>query len=87
MYLDCETNANPPAQNVRFFKDGQPLQSEPGRLFANQTLVLQGARRTSRGLYHCEASNALGHASSNNVFLRIQCKFFCVFLNWNSIIH
>lgn len=68
-------DANPPSTSVRFLKDGQLIQPETGVLIANQTLVLQQVKRRFKSTITCEASNSVGRSSSNDLYLRIQCKF------------
>lgn len=45
-----------------------------GVIFSTKSLVLQGVTRRDGGLYTCSAANQIGEATSQAVYLRVQCK-------------
>ena len=76
VYLECHVRANPWVYEVTWLFEGRPLVSDhsAGIIIANQSLVLQKVRRTSRGKYQCVGRIKLGFSKSNPLYLRVQCK-------------
>jgi len=82
VYIDCHVSANPSVYEVTWLFEGEPVFSDrsKGIIIANQTLVLQRIRRSSRGHYQCLARNEIAVSKSNPLFLRVQCEYpflFC----------
>ena len=77
VYTECHIRSNPPVYEVTWLFEGEPLYSDrsKGIIIANQTLVLQRIKKTSRGNYQCIGRNEIGIGKSNPLFLRVQCKF------------
>lgn len=76
VYIECHIRANPVVYEVTWIMDGMSVNSDHSRgiIIANQTLVLQRIRRSSRGHYQCLARNEIGTSKSNPLLLRVQCK-------------
>lgn len=79
VYFECTIHANPWVTEVGWFFEGREIRTNTtaGIVISNQSLVLQKVQRTHRGLYSCMATNAEGTGRSNDVFLRIRCKYQC----------
>lgn len=73
VYLECTIRARPPANEVRWWFEGRELETNltEGVFISNQSLVLQRVQRHRRGKYSCSASNQLGEAHSNELYLRV----------------
>ena len=57
-----------------FFPQGDPLKHGNGVIFTNQSLVLQSIGRRRSGAYSCQAVNAVGKGSSQEIKLNVKCK-------------
>lgn len=77
VYTECHIRSNPPVYEVTWLFEGEPLYSDrsKGIIIANQTLVLQRIKKSSRGNYQCIGRNEIGIGKSNPLFLRVQCKY------------
>ena len=47
-----------------------------GIIVSNRSLVLQRVTKRAAGLFSCQATNAEGHASSNQLQLNVKCKLY-----------
>lgn len=76
VYTECHIRSNPPVYEVTWLFEGEPLFSDrsKGIIIANQTLVLQRIKKSSRGNYQCIGRNEIGIGKSNALFLRVQCE-------------
>lgn len=86
VYLDCNILANPPATDVSWRFKSRPLVHDPskGIQFKNHSLLIQNVRRNHKGHYRCLASNIEGESVSDELNLRVQCKYnFIDFLKFH----
>ncbi|XP_065284860.1 neural cell adhesion molecule 2-like [Dermacentor albipictus] len=79
VYLDCDVDANPPANEVTWLFEGQEVttNTSAGVIVSSQSLVLQKVHRSRRGRYKCIAMNREGHGTSNVFMLRIKYAPVC----------
>ncbi|XP_054717950.1 neural cell adhesion molecule 2-like [Uloborus diversus] len=79
VFFECNIRANPWVTEISWFFEGRELRTNTsaGIIISNQTLVLQNVNQTSRGNYHCSATNADGTGASNEVFLRVKYSPVC----------
>lgn len=83
VYFECVVNANPPAAEVHWSKDGVTnfaTKTTNGStitdvVISGRFLALQKARRNFSGQYACTATNSEGSATSNSIRLRVQRKW------------
>ena len=77
VYVECHIRSNPFVYDVIWTFKGQQLISNrsEGIIIANQSLVLQNIKRKSSGHYQCSGRNEVGIGLSNELFIRVQCKF------------
>lgn len=82
MYVECHIRSNPFVYDVIWTFKGQQLISNrsEGIIIANQSLVLQNIKRKSSGHYQCSGRNEVGIGLSNELFIRVQCKFLSLSL-------
>ncbi|KAL3200422.1 hypothetical protein MRX96_043433, partial [Rhipicephalus microplus] len=76
VYLDCDVDANPPANEVTWLFEGQEVttNTSAGVIVSSRSLVMQKVHRSRRGRYKCIAMNREGHGTSNVFMLRIKCE-------------
>lgn len=82
VYVECHIRSNPFVYDVIWTFKGQQLISNrsEGIIIANQSLVLQNIKRKSSGHYQCSGRNEVGIGLSNELFIRVQCKFVVSFI-------
>lgn len=86
VYFECVVNANPPAAEVHWSKDGVTnfaTKTTNGStitdvVISGRFLALQKARRNFSGQYACTATNSEGSATSNSIRLRVQHAPTCL---------
>lgn len=83
VYFECNIRASPWVSEIGWKFEDKELHTNTttGIIVSNQSLVLQKVQRSSRGKYTCTATNSEGTGESNDVFLRVQCKFIYILLN------
>ncbi|XP_063622419.1 neural cell adhesion molecule 2-like [Cydia splendana] len=76
VYFECNIRANPKEHRISWFHNDQQINQNmsSGVIFSTKSLVLQGVTRRDGGLYTCSAANQIGEATSQAVYLRVQCK-------------
>ncbi|KAF7495666.1 Nephrin [Sarcoptes scabiei] len=80
IYFDCILDANPmPTQPIVWRFNDEILESKPGIIQSNYSLVLQNIRRQMSGKYQCQASNQHGTTISNSTELKIRFAPYCKF--------
>lgn len=74
VYFECHIQANPSAHKVAWMKDGVALSpdSRRGIIINQHSLVIQRVDRVSAGKYVCQATNAAGSGSSDEVQLSVK---------------
>ncbi|XP_023232442.1 B-cell receptor CD22-like isoform X2 [Centruroides sculpturatus] len=79
VYFECNIQANPSIYEIGWKYEGQTLAHDPpsGINVRNNSLSLQGVRRSHRGRYQCVARNAEGEGESEEVLLRVQFAPVC----------
>ncbi|XP_068204828.1 nephrin-like isoform X2 [Palaemon carinicauda] len=80
VYFECDIQANPKVQVVRWFLGDVELHHNvsAGIIQSNQSLVLQGVKRASSGEYVCQATNHQGTTTSSPIFLTVKFAPVCV---------
>ncbi|KAK7035565.1 hypothetical protein SK128_010969 [Halocaridina rubra] len=80
VYFECEIQANPRVQVVRWFLDDTELHHNVsiGIIQSNQSLVLQGVTRASSGLYACQATNQQATTTSSPILLTVKYTPLCI---------
>lgn len=79
VYFECNIQANPAVIEIGWKYEGKSLIDDPpsGINVRNNTLFLQGVRRSHRGSYQCVARNLEGRGYSEEVLLRVQFAPVC----------
>ncbi|XP_068229502.1 uncharacterized protein [Palaemon carinicauda] len=79
VYFDCHTVANPPVQNIAWYKEEKEVRHNKaaGVIVGGNNLVLQSVQRGDAGMYTCRATNSVATTSSNPLTLRIQYVPMC----------
>lgn len=79
VYFECQIKANPVANEIRWWFEGNELRTNATEriIISGNSLVLQKVSRNLRGRYTCSASNSQGEGQSNSVHLRIQHAPIC----------
>lgn len=62
------------------------MSSNHQQVIGNQSLLLQKVSGEHRGSYSCTATNTEGQGESNQVFLRVQCKWKSMSFYNNSMV-
>lgn len=77
VYFECIIDANPWITEVFWSFNRGPLFSSTstGIIISNQSLVIQKISKANRGYYSCSASNAQGIGISEEMFLKVLCKY------------
>ncbi|XP_050688401.1 hemicentin-2-like isoform X2 [Eriocheir sinensis] len=80
IYFECEVTSNPPAKQVIWHRNGEPLNSDrqKGVLVSNRNLVLQTVPRSAAGNYTCSAANRYGTTTSNPLPMTVMYTPVCV---------
>ncbi|XP_041982912.1 obscurin-like [Aricia agestis] len=79
VYFECNIRANPKEHRIMWFHNDQQVSQNmsSGVFISTKSLVLQRVGRRDGGLYACRAANAIGEATSQPVFLRVQYAPVC----------
>lgn len=74
----CKVKANPWVTDIGWLSEDGRLIHEPamGVLMANNTLVVKRVQRKHAGNYRCYATNSEGTGESEQVYLKVNCKYF-----------
>src|SRR4029434_6218882 len=67
--LTCRTDANPPAHDYRWYKNGRNT-----HLGNSETLSFSHVSYEDRGEYSCQATNTYGSTASPSTSLRVLCE-------------
>lgn len=60
-----------PAPQYRWFRDSDPPDAKPAVLATGTTYTIPSAHLASEGVYHCQATNELGHGEPASVALEV----------------
>lgn len=84
--VECHVKSHPTVHDVIWIFKGQQLSTNhsEGIIVANRTLLLRNIKRKFTGNYQCTARNEVGVGRSNELLIRVQCKFI---LSTSSLTH
>ncbi|XP_037794157.1 nephrin-like, partial [Penaeus monodon] len=79
VYFECDIEANPKVDRVRWFHEGVEVHHNvtAGLIQSNQSIALQGVTRSSSGHYSCSAANRHGSSSSTKLLLKVKFRPVC----------
>ncbi|XP_047494024.1 nephrin-like [Penaeus chinensis] len=79
VYFECDIEANPKVDRVRWFHEGVEVHHNvtAGIIQSNQSIALQGVTRSSSGHYSCSAANRHGSSSSAKLMLKVKFRPVC----------
>ena len=77
--LDCPVDANPPAYDIIWTKNGAVINYRPNHL-ENGTLVIENVQQSDTGNYRCTAISSFGTGDSEIVQVEVKGKTILPFL-------
>ncbi|KXJ84425.1 hypothetical protein RP20_CCG007247 [Aedes albopictus] len=82
IYFDCHIQSNPKPYKLAWYHNGNELHHNvtAGIILSDHSLALQGVSRNLAGEYTCKAANTEGRGTSNQVELRVRCKYLSLFV-------
>lgn len=85
--FECHVMANPPVVSVTWQFNGRPLSVSNSNnqliTMLNHTLILRNVSRHQSGDYRCFAANLEGEGSSQELHLKVLCRFINVLYSIN----